>query len=152
MTDHERFEEIKRGAMEANEAAYGAEIRRTYGDEEMDRINDRTLSITEETFRQWQALGDEIREALSAAVLAGADPAGPEGQRVVALHRQWLGFLRTDQTAQPGGGLAELFLLNDQFTAYYDREVPGCAAFLQEAVMACLDAEEAAADGGGPEA
>ena len=31
-------------------------------------------------------------------------------------------------------GLAELYVSDPRFTAYYDREVPGCAAFLRDAV------------------
>ena len=31
-------------------------------------------------------------------------------------------------------GIAELYVLDDRFKAYYDRYVPGCAQFLRDAV------------------
>jgi len=32
--------------------------------------------------------------------------------------------------------VAELYTADERFTAYYDKEVPGCAAFLRDAVRA----------------
>ena len=42
----------------------------------------------------------------------------------------------TDKTlpAAKQKGIAELYVLDDRFTAYYDRKVPGCAQFLRDAV------------------
>ena len=31
-------------------------------------------------------------------------------------------------------GIAELYVQDERFTAYYDRERPGCARFLRDAV------------------
>lgn len=78
--------------------------------------------------------GGEIHTALVTAVKAGADPAGPEGQRIAALHRRWLSYSWESYTPQAHVGLAELYVSDPRFTAYYDREVPGCAAFLRDAV------------------
>ena len=39
MSDQEKFEAFKRRTVEANERAYGAEIRAQYGDTEVDRAN-----------------------------------------------------------------------------------------------------------------
>ena len=135
MTDQEKFDAFKRSAVDANEAAHGAEIRERYGDEAMDRANACILSLTQEGYGQWKALGDEILQAL-AAVAAGAAPAGPEGQRIAALHRRWLSYSWEAYTPQAHAGLAELYVSDPRFTAYYDRETPGCAAFLREAIRA----------------
>ena len=89
MTDQEKFEAFKRRTVEANETAFGQEIREKYGDEEMDRANACVLALTQEEYAQWKSLGGEIHTALVTAVKAGADPAGPEGQRIAALHRRW---------------------------------------------------------------
>lgn len=140
MTDHEKFEAFKRRVVEANEAAYGQEIREKYGDEEIDRANACVLSLTQEEYNQWKALGGEIHTALATAVRAGADPAGPEGQRIAALHRRWLSYSWEAYTPQAHAGLAELYTSDPQFTAYYDWEVPGCAAFLRDAIAAYVQA------------
>ena len=134
MTDQEKFEAFKRRTVEANETAFGQEIREKYGDEEMDRANACVLALTQEEYAQWKSLGGEIHTALVTAVKAGADPAGPEGQRIAALHRRWLSYSWESYTPQAHVGLAELYVSDPRFTAYYDREVPGCAAFLRDAV------------------
>ena len=136
MTDQEKFEAFKRRVVAANEAAFGQEIRQRYGDEEADRANACVLALTQEEYTAWKALGDEILQALTAAVQAGAAPAGPEGQRIAQLHRRWLSYSWEAYTPQAHAGLAELYVSDPRFTAFYDREVSGCAAFLRDAVRA----------------
>lgn len=136
MSDREKFEAFKRRAVEANEEQYGEEVRRKYGDEAADRSNAKLLSMTEEEHGRWKALEAEILSALAAAVRSGEDPAGPEGRRIAELHRRWLCCTWDKYTPQAHWGLAELYTADTRFTAYYDREVPGCAAFLRSAVRA----------------
>ena len=136
MTDQEKFEAFKRNAVAAMEAAHGTESRQKYGDVEVDRANACVLALTQEEYTAWKALGDEILQALTAAVQAGAAPAGPEGQRIAQLHRRWLSYSWEAYTPQAHAGLAELYVSDPRFTAYYDREVSGCAAFLRDAVRA----------------
>ena len=136
MTDQEKFEAFKRNAVAAMEAAHGAESRQKYGDAEVDRANACVRALTQEEYTAWKALGDEILQALAAAVQAGAAPAGPEGQRIAQLHRRWLSYSWEAYTPQAHAGLAELYVSDPRFTAYYDREMPGCAAFLRDAVRA----------------
>lgn len=136
MTDKEKFEAFKRRAVEANEERYGEEIREKYGREAVEGSNAKLLSMTEEEHGQWTALEAEILSALAAAVRAGEDPAGPKGRRIAELHRRWLSCTWTAYTPQAHRGVAELYTADERFTAYYDKEVPGCAAFLRQAVRA----------------
>ncbi len=136
MTDKEKFEAFKRRAVEANEEQYGEEIREKYGPEAVEASNSRILSMTEEEHGQWRALEAEILSALAAAVRDREDPAGPEGRRIAELHRRWLSCTWTAYTPQAHRGVAELYTADERFTAYYDKEVPGCAAFLRDAVRA----------------
>ena len=136
MTDKEKFEAFKRRAVEANEEQYGEEIREKYGSEAVEASNSRILSMTEEEHGQWRALEAEILSALAAAVRDREDPAGPEGRRIAELHRRWLPCTWTAYTPQAHRGVAELYTADGRFTAYYDKEVPGCAAFLGDAARA----------------
>ena len=136
MSDKEKFEAFKRRAVEANEAKYGREIREKYGDAQVDRANANVLALSEEEYAQWKALGEEIQSALAAAVRAEQDPAGQEGRRIAGLHRRWLSYSWETYTPQAHRGLGELYTADQRFTAYYDREVPGCAAFLRDAIRA----------------
>ena len=62
------------------------------------------------------------------------DPAGPAGERITRLHKTWLGETWKEYTAGAHKALAEGYVTDARFTAYYDRNVPGCARFLCDAV------------------
>ncbi len=136
MSDKEKFEAFKRRAVKANEEQYGKEIREKYGRKAVEGSNGKFLSMTEEEHGQWKTLEEEILSALAAAVRDREDPAGEEGRRIAELHRRWLSYTWTAYTPQAHRGLAELYTADERFTAYYDKEVPGCAAFLRQAVRA----------------
>lgn len=134
MSDQEKFEGFKRRVVEGNEAAYGAEIRAKYGDRPVDEANARVLSLTREEYGRWTALGDEIRRRLAAAVTAGADPAGAEGQAIAALHKEWLSVSNGAYQPEMHAFLGTMYTQDERFTAYYDGEVSGCADFLCRAI------------------
>ena len=136
MSDQEKFEAFKRQAVESNEARYGKEIREKYGEEVIDRANAAVLSLTQDDYQHWNALEDEILSALTAAVRAKAEPSGEEGQRIAALHRQWLSYSWERYTPKAHAGLAQMYTADQRFTAYYDRQESGCAAFLRDAILA----------------
>ena len=138
MSDKEKFEAFKRNLAAENETRYGKEIRAKYGDDTVEQSSRRVLSLTEEEYARRQALEEEIRSALTAAVRSGQDPAGAEGQRIAQLHREWLSLSWEKYSPQAHGGLVRMYTQDPRFTAYYDREEPGCAAFLEAAVLAWL--------------
>ena len=135
MSDREKFETFKRRVVAANEEQYGREIRKKYGDEAVDRSNANILALTEAESQQWKDLGEEIITALTHAVENGENPTGAEGQRI-ALHRRWLSYSWEAYTPQAHAGLGQLYTADERFTAYYDKAVPGCAAFLRDAISA----------------
>ena len=81
-------------------------------------------------------LGREIQRRLEAAVQAGFAPDGEEGREIAALHRRWLTVCGNAYDPRKHKGLADLYTADARFRAYYDREVPGCARFLRDAVWA----------------
>lgn len=135
MSDTEKFEAFKRRVVRENEARYGAEVRARYGDAQADAANAKVLSMGEADYERFEALKDEVQTALEAAVCAGEDPKGAAGERIVRLHKTWLGFTWKEYTAAAHKGLAQGYVCDARFTAYYDRSVPGCAQFLCDAVQ-----------------
>lgn len=135
MSDEKKFEAFKRQFVEEKERLYGAEAREKYGDAEVDASNARVMGVTLEQFQEYERLGQEILDKLSAAVAEGADPAGPAGEEVTRLHYRWLTIMGDRHDAQRHRGIAELYVQDERFTAYYDRERPGCARFLRDAVL-----------------
>lgn len=134
MSDREKFEAFKERVVRENEEAYGKEIREKYGDEEMDEANKKVLNMSKEDYERFQNLGAEIRKRLEEVVRAGKDPAGEEGRRIVLLHKEWLGMTWKSYTSAAHKAMADMYIGDERFQLYYDREVKGCAKFLEEAI------------------
>jgi len=135
MSEKERFEGFKQRIVEENEAVYGKEVREKYGDAEMDAANRKLLSMTEADYERFENLKEEVEQILQKAVLAGEDPQGEMGRRVVLLHKEWLGMTWKQYTENAHKGVVQMYVLDERFKAYYDKEVEGCAAFLRDAVL-----------------
>ena len=77
------------------------------------------------------------KEALVAAMAAG-DPTGEDAHRAADLHRQWLCKFWKDGTYSKAAhlGLAEMYVADDRFKAYYEAVAPGAAEFLRDAIKA----------------
>lgn len=135
MSDDKKFEAFKKKAVEENERRYGKEIREKYGDAEVDASNAAAMKVTREQYAQWNAWGDEIKAKLCKAVQAGSGVDSEEAAEIVRLHKQWLTVAMHSYDAARHRGIAQLYVLDERFTAYYDGEVKGCAQFLCDAVQ-----------------
>lgn len=134
MSDKKKFEALKRKAIEENEKAYGQEIREKYGDAEIDAGNAAMMKVTSEQYAEWNETGEEIQRRLEAAVQAGVSPESEEGKAIVGLHKRWLTVASHGYDAARHRGIAELYVMDERFAAYYDKQVKGCARFLRDAV------------------
>ena len=135
MTDKEKFIGFKETLIKENEEKYGKEIREKYGDKTVDASNAKLMGLTQEQYAEMQKLAEEIVESLAKAV-GKEDPSGEEGQRIAELHRKWLSFTWKDYSKEAHAGLAEMYLADERFTAYYDQYKEGAAQFLRDAIVA----------------
>lgn len=135
MTDSEKFEGFKTALLEENEARYGDEIRVKYGDEAIDQTNAKIGSMSPGQYAQWKRLEQEIRTELEQAVLNQATPDGQAGKHLTELHREWLSYTWSSYSPAAHKGLAQMYVCDERFTAYYDHNVPGCAEFLRDAIL-----------------
>jgi hypothetical protein len=134
MSDKERFEGFKQNLTDDNEKKYGKEIREKYGDETVNRSNEKIKNMTPEEYAAISQLGNEVMETLHAAFLSG-DPSGELAQKAADLHRQWLSFYWDGYTKEAHAGIAQMYVDDKRFTAYYDKEHPGTAEFLRDAIL-----------------
>ena len=134
MNDEKKFAAFKRRAVEENERTYGKEARERYGDGAVDTANQAVLDLTPDQYREWKELEEEILRRLEAAVQSGVSPDSGEGREIVRLHRRWLTLSTGSYTPERHKGIAELYVMDERFAAYYDRTVTGCARFLRDAV------------------
>jgi DNA-binding transcriptional MerR regulator len=133
MSNKEKFEGFKKKMVEENEKKYGKEIREKYGEERVNQSNAKLMNMTEEEHEAVTKLAQQVQETLAAAFATG-DPAGELAQRAADLHRQWLCFYWKEYSKEAHAGLAQMYVDDERFTAYYDKEQPGTAEFLRDAV------------------
>ena len=134
MRDSEKFEAFKKDIVDQYEKLYGEEARQKYGDSEVDMAVNKVLSLSKEDYEKFQTLGKKVMEALKAAVISKASPESETGRSVASLHKEWLGYSWKDYTEQKHKGVVSLYVQDERFKKYYDREQNGCADFLLAAV------------------
>ncbi|HHY81930.1 MAG TPA: MerR family transcriptional regulator [Clostridiales bacterium] len=134
MKDNEKFEGFIRRALEENERKYGKEAREKYGAEAVEKSNQKWLNMTEEQYREFTALSEELIKTLKEAYNTG-DPASETAQKAADLHRQWLCFTWPVYSKEAHAGLVQMYVDDERFKEYYDKHQPGLAEFLRDAVM-----------------
>ena len=135
MTDEKKFEAFKAQMVEENEQKYGKESREKYGDAAVDQAKMTMKNMSQADYQRWTDLDQAILEGLEGAIREGLSPEGPEGETIVSQHKEWL--ILSGLTYQPNihRGLGEMYVMDERFTAYYDRNVPGCAQFLRDTIQ-----------------
>jgi len=133
MSDAEKFEGFKQKLIDDNERQYGGEIRAKYGDHTVDRSNAKIKGMTKEQYAEAEGLSLELNNALKAAFDQG-DPKGELAKKTFELHKRWLCFYWDDYSQEAHKGVAQMYVDDPRFTAYYDKNAPGCAVFLRDIV------------------
>ena len=136
MSDKEKFQGFKEALIKENEANYGEELRSKYGEQTVKESNTKMMNLSEDEYQRMEKLGTEINHRLASAVREGIDPMGAKGKEIAMLHKEWLNISTPKYTSQMHRGIAEMYVCDERFTAYYDGEVPGCAQFLRDAIIA----------------
>ncbi|GGG89286.1 MerR family transcriptional regulator [Paenibacillus radicis (ex Gao et al. 2016)] len=134
MSDKQKFEGFKQSLIDDNEQKYGKEIRAKYGNETIDRSKKKLKNMTEEQHAAIEKLNEQLHRKLAEAFATG-DAAGVLAQEAADLHRQWLTFYWDTYNKEAHAGVAQMYVDDERFTAYYDSEQPGTAAFLRDAVL-----------------
>lgn len=135
MSDQEKFIGFKQKMIEENEKTYGAEIRAKYGNQTVEASNEKLAHMSEKDYEQATLLSHRFNELLVAAYKEG-DPASPLAQEAVDLHRQWLSYFWPEGLYSPEThyGLAQMYVADERFKAYYDAIQDGSAEFLEAAI------------------
>lgn len=139
MKDNEKFEGFKKKLVEENEDKYGKEIREKYGDNAVNTSNAKMLNMSKEQYEAFEKLGQEVLDTLEAAYATG-DPAGELGQKTADLHRQWLCYTWGSYSKEAHAGIAQMYVDDERFTAFYDKKQPGMAVFLRDAILKYTEA------------
>ncbi|MBP2079093.1 MerR family transcriptional regulator [Oceanobacillus polygoni] len=141
MQDKDKFAAFKDNLIEENEDKYGEEIRSKYGDKTVDASNAKLRGMSEEDFKAMNDLGEEIMVLLEKAYIAG-DPASDLAQDVAAKHKQWLMYSWSSYSKEAHAGLAEMYVADERFTAFYDKVAEGATEFLRDSILIYLGIEK----------
>ncbi|MBO4353269.1 MAG: TipAS antibiotic-recognition domain-containing protein, partial [Eggerthellaceae bacterium] len=140
MTNEEKFEGLKRAAIADNEARYGTEARKRYGDVAVDAANEKLLAMDQREWNDMNELEQAIIEQLKVAMAEG-DPQGAAARELGAMHARWIEMHWGAGAYSPEAhrGLAQGYLADNRFRAYYDeRAGEGATEFLVQAIEAYL--------------
>ena len=133
MSDTEKFEGFKQKLIDENEQQHGNEIRTKYGDGAVDRSNTKVKGMTKEQYADVERLSSELNDTIKAAFEQG-DPQSELARKMCELHKNWLCFFWDEYSKEAHMGVAQMYVDDPRFTAYYDKIAPGCAVFLRDAV------------------
>ncbi len=133
MLDHEKFIGLKKKMVSENDAMYGDEVREKYGKKVFEDSNLKLMGMTEDDFKDVNACSEAISKHLVEAVALG-DPTADVAQALCALHKKWLMFYWPEYSKEAHLSLAEGYVSDPRFKAYYDGIVQGGAVFLRDAL------------------
>ncbi len=134
MGDQEKFLGFKEKLIADNEEKYGDEIRAKYGDEAVEQSNGAIGGMTREQYETWEQLGASILETLKAAVATG-DPQGELAQKTAKLHKRWLEMAWGSYNSEAHAALAQMYVEDPRFAAFYNQGQAGGAEFLRDAIL-----------------
>lgn len=136
MTNEKKFEGFKENLIEENEKKYGQETRAKYGNETVDASNAKLMNMTEQQYEAMQQLEQQLFARLKEAMAIG-DVKNDVAMEVAELHKRWLCFSWPQYSKEAHAGLAQMYVADERFTAYYDERVSvGATKFLHDAIMA----------------
>ncbi|BDR66798.1 MerR family transcriptional regulator [Clostridium tetani] len=136
--DREKFQGFKKKMVDDNENKFGKEIRGKYGNHEIEKSNSKIMNMTEEQYYELMKIEEELKETLVKAFKTG-DPASDIAQKSAKLHKEWLTYYWPEYTKEAHAGVAEMYVCDERFTTYYDKEQPGTAKFLRDAILIYTD-------------
>lgn len=133
MSDKEKFEGFKERLIEENEEKFGEEIRAKYGKEAVEKSNKIFKNMTKEEYDNLTKLGEEVISTLHEAFKQG-NPASELAQKAAELHKQWITSCWGNYDKGAHANLAQMYVDDERFRKHYEKENPGAAEFLRDAI------------------
>ncbi len=130
LTDEELYEGFPKGEEYRNEAA------RKWGNDVVAASEDKLRKLGKPALQALLAQGDEISKALGASM--HLEHSSAEVQQLIAQHHRHIGNF-WEATEEGYRGLAELYISDERFAAYYNKLQPGLASFLHKAMLYYCD-------------
>lgn len=121
------------------ENPYEDEARQRWGDARVESSKDKLNALGRDGQQELLREARAVNAELAACLRAGLAPSDPRVGAAVARHYRWVCAGWTPDRAAYKG-LGELYVQDSRFTAFYDSEAPGLAAYLAEAIGSWAEA------------
>ena len=142
METKDAFEALKQQRLCEFEATYGQEARERYGNDVIDASNAQMMAMNRDEWNARELLEESIKVQLRLAMAEG-DPNSEAAAELTRMHERWIRMQWPQGAYSPQAhlGLAQGYLADDRFRAYYDTACgEGATDFLVAALNANLKA------------
>lgn len=95
----------------------------------------RASKYTKADWQQIKAEGDEVVVRFIAAMRAGTPADDPHVMEIAEAHRQQISKWFYDCSYEIQTGLAQMYIADERFTAYYDNQADGLAQYVHDAIL-----------------
>ena len=129
MSDKEKFEAFKQEKLAQNEVTYGKEIREKYGKETVESSNKQWQNLSEADFEKMNQAEKDLFIALEELVET-KNIHSESAKTVFEKHKEWLSYTWATYSKEAHIGLAEMYLADERFAAYYNDQVGSDATYL----------------------
>lgn len=134
MADTEKFTAFKEQQILENEQQYGEEIREKYGENEVNESNRKFLQLTEVDLEDMKSTEELLFHKLK-TYLTQVDVNSELAQEIFNLHKQWLSYTLPNYSPAIHKGIGEMYVGDDRFKSYYDRNGSGTAEALNDIIQ-----------------
>ncbi|HEV2636726.1 MAG TPA: MerR family transcriptional regulator [Actinocrinis sp.] len=135
LTPEEKFEVFGEGY-----PVYEQEAQERWGEtEEWKLSQQRAAKYTKDDWLRIKAEADALDARIGAGVAAGTATDSEQAMDLAEAHRQHITHYFYDCSYKMHRNLAEMYIADERFTAYYEQIVPGGAAWFREAILANAD-------------
>ncbi len=138
MKDVDKFAGFKKAMLKENDDLYKEEVEQKWGKATYDQSKRAFESMSEFEYQQFKELGEKILGELKKAYSAQLDFKSEAMQKVAQLHQQWIQMAWGRYDANAHYQLVEMYVADDRFKAYYDKNQDGLAELLKKAVQSYL--------------
>ncbi|MBN2300104.1 MAG: MerR family transcriptional regulator [Acholeplasmataceae bacterium] len=134
MKDVDRFKGFKEQKLNENDFLYQDEAIDTWGSEAYIQSKQSFSKMSEKEFSDFMKLGKKINEQLKRASDLNLDYQSRAMDDVARMHQNWITMAWGGYDAKAHLDLVNIYLKDERFKAYYDKEKEGLALLLKQSV------------------
>ena len=135
MKDSDKFNGFKKEMLSKNDETYKDEVIQKWGKHAYDQSRKQFENMSEIEYLEFMRLSGEIDISLKEAYNLGNDEKSVYSKRVAELHKRWIELAWGTYSIDAHHNLVQMYVEDDRFKKYYDKDQEGLAVLLRNAVF-----------------